>query len=718
MMKWLRIHTKQIMVVVVLLAMLSFVGGPSLVNILAGNPAATVVMQVFDREVTQGELGVAQGEADELRNLLMNWKYDLKGEMSIRHWLMLSEEASRAGISVPDQKIEQIIESRDTLRKSQGFPSLEDLRAQHRLSRSRLKRAVARHQAIQENAGRVFGVSMPSETQIKHYVRQTEDRVKVKYAALDAAQFVDSTETIAEAEMQAHFDKYKNVLPEESETGFGYRYPRRVTLQYVTASVVDVERRVDVSLEEIKTYWKGRDKEGLLNRDKYKKTITIDDPTATTSAPTSQPAVPPKQTTRQVTMAFSEAKPKVEEELRHKKGVKVARAAMNKLARELARPWNTVRTDKESGYKPVPPAVMAPDYLKAACDRVAADYGIFLNYDMPEPFSKSNLASIPLLARAKTPGAGTESLDIAEYAFRVKGFYEPKDSSDTALRLQTYQTPDAPLVVRSKSNNMTFDSITRRVIALPGDPETFVLFRVIDARESAPPSNLESVRAQVEKDIRLMHAFAAMESAAQEFYAVAARLGVDEAFNRFVDFRTERGLTRISTPAAFPRRVRMTGPAAQDVILSGKLPIEPSTVSGVGQSDGFIESSFSLTAEDWTPPAMDLPQTDRVKTAASQPAAEPTKKVCLYSDLKLRKWFIIELDDFQPVTTSTYGSSFRQRGMSALFSARTTVLRDAWYNPKRIEKRCGYVDVYGATTPDSREGLQAPAPEKPAGSSL
>ncbi|MFQ5502877.1 MAG: hypothetical protein ACE5EQ_11355 [Phycisphaerae bacterium] len=718
MMKWLRIHTKQIMVAVVLLAMFSFVGGPSLVNILAGNPAATVVMKVFDREVTQGELSVAQGEADALRNLLMNWKYDLDGEMNIRHWLMLSEEASRAGIVVPDQKIEQIIESRDTLLKNQGFPSLEDLRAQHRLSRSRLKRAVARHQAIQENAGRVFGISMPSESQIKHYVRQTEDRVKVKYASLDAAQFVDSTEPISEAEMQAHFDKYKDVLPEESETGFGYRFPRRVTIQYVTASVRDAELRVDVSLDEIKTYWKGRDKEGLLNRDKYKKTITIDDPTATNSAPTSQPAGPPKQITQQVTMAFSEAKPQIEEEIRHKKGVKVARAAMNKLARELARPWNTVRTDKESGYKPVPPAVMAPDFMKSACDRVAADYGIFLNYDMPEPFSKKRLASNPLLSRAKTPGAGNESLNIAEYAFRVKGFYEPKDASDTALRLQMYQTPDAPLVVRSRSNNMTFDPITKRVIAQPGDPETFVLFRVIDARESAPPSNLESVRAQVEKDIRLMHAFAAMESAAQEFYAVASRLGVDEAFNRFADFRTERGLTRISTPAAFSRRVRMSGPDAQEMILAGKLPIEPATVSGIGQSEGFIEASFSLTSEDWAPPAMDLPQTDRVKTATSQPTAEPPKKVCLFSDIKLRKWFIIQLDDYQPVTTTTYDSSFRQRGMSALFSARTTALRDAWYNPRRIEKRCGYVDVYGATIPDSREGLQSPTPEKPAGSSL
>lgn len=54
MMKWLRAHTKQIMVVVVLLAMLSFVGGSALVEILAPDPAKSVFGKAFGHDITQG----------------------------------------------------------------------------------------------------------------------------------------------------------------------------------------------------------------------------------------------------------------------------------------------------------------------------------------------------------------------------------------------------------------------------------------------------------------------------------------------------------------------------------------------------------------------------------------------------------------------------------------------------------------------------------------
>ncbi|MFQ5412566.1 MAG: hypothetical protein ACE5EC_09710, partial [Phycisphaerae bacterium] len=552
---------------------------------------------------------------------------------------------------------------------------------------------------------------------IKHYVHQTQDQVKIKYAALDAARFVDQTEVIPEEEMRAHFEKYKDVLPEESETGFGYRYPRRVTIQYVTALVSEAERSVKVSLDEIKAHWKGEDDLGNRNRDKYEKTVYVDDPAAPTTAPSSQPAEPPKQIPQQVKMMFSEAKPQIEKELRHKKGIKIARAAMNALARELAKPWNAVPTDKESGYKPIPSEeVKASDFMEKASDRIEAEYGIRLNYDAPEPFSKDALAANPLLGKGKTPG--TDAVEIADYAFHVKGFYEPDDASDSTLRLQLYQTPDTPLVVQGKFSRPEFDPMANRWFVKPAEPETFILFRVIDARASAPPSSLENVRAGVEQDIHLMHAFSAMETAVQEFYAVAARLGVDEAFNRFSDYQTERGLSRINTPPAFARNQGLQGDALWEAVSAGKPPWEPSSVVGVGKSEGFIDACFALTAEDWTPPVMDLPQTDRVKAATSQPATETPKKVCLYSELKLRKWFVIELVQNLPVNTRTYEDIHRKGGMSALLNARMTVLRDAWYDPGQIEQRCRYVNVLGAPTPDSREGLQAPPPEKPAGSNL
>ena len=51
MMKWFRAHTKQIMVGLVLLAMISFVGGQALYSIMGRATTSEVVMRVVDREV-------------------------------------------------------------------------------------------------------------------------------------------------------------------------------------------------------------------------------------------------------------------------------------------------------------------------------------------------------------------------------------------------------------------------------------------------------------------------------------------------------------------------------------------------------------------------------------------------------------------------------------------------------------------------------------------
>ena len=703
MMKWLRVHTKQIMVVVVLLAMFSFVGGSALYNLWAPDPSKEVVMKVFGREVKQGELNVAKGDTELLRRLFVQWKYDPKGEMNLRHWFMLAEEAERAGVVVTDKEVDSLIDQMDRFRQQRKLGSLDQLRIQGKISRSMIEQAVRRHLAIQKYAGLVVRAATPSEPQVRHYVRDTQAKVKVQYVALDAKRFVDKDEAIPEEELEARFEKYKDVDPAEDEMGEGYRYPDRVKVQYVVASASKIEPEVKVSLEEIKTYWK-------TNKSKFKKTVYVEPPAPPPG--TSQPAEKPKPIPQQKMKTFSEARPDVERVLRKSKALKMARQAVIKLADEMARPWNEERADPSTGYKPIPPGVDGPLYMKTASDRIAQRFGITLDYGETGLLSRQQLGSHYLLRGAVTPGEGDEPLELADYAFRVPLFYKVDRSRETSLRLQLYQVPNVPLTIAGRSQGYTI--VGGRLVPKPGEPESFVLFRVVQASEAQAPASLAEIRGRVEQDVRIERAFDRMATTAKEFYGVAKRLGLEAALQRFDDLRQKYGVTSVAKPAPFPRAVRRSGKDLGEALLAGKTALVTATVPGLGASQAFIDACFAMTAEDWSPPAVEVPQTERVKAATTQPAADPAPKVQLLPVRRMKKWFVIQMDESQPVDLSQYQTRYRSAASAALLRDRATVLSNLWFDPKDIERRCGYLDVRaGSAAPVSPQSIKTKAPPQP-----
>ncbi|MFQ5430779.1 MAG: hypothetical protein ACE5E1_10760, partial [Phycisphaerae bacterium] len=691
------------MVGLVLLAMISFVGGQALYSIMGRSTTSEVVMRIFGREVEQGELMIAQRSTEALDRLLIGWRFGSSKDMSVRHWLMLAEEAERAGIAVSDREIETVVDQCDANRRRLGYGSLEKLRTQSRISRATIREAVARFLAIKKNLSRVLGAAEPSEPQIRQYVHDTADKVQVKFVQLDANQFLDPQETLAEDELQAQFEQYKTVAAGEGEMGFGYRFPDRVKLQYVVASTQQLQLQVDVSIDEIKSYWKA-------NKQKYQKTVFEAAPQPASAPGTTQPA--PKSVPKRVQKRFTEARADVERELRKNKARKRARQVMTKLADEAARPWHDLRNDAETRYKPIPPGVEQADYLKAASDRIAARFGVVLEYGETDFVSRDTLRTHPALSGASTPDEGDEPLSLADYAFRVPEFYPIDRSRETALRLQRFQTPPIPLTVAGRGVPKFVDG---GFTLVPGEPDKFILFRVIDTRESAVPENLAEVREQVERDVRLIHAFERIEPIAKEFYAAALRLGVEQAFPLFEDVWKDRGVRSVSKPAAFARRTRLSPPQALRAALEAGEPVlEPSSIPGVGRSEALIDACFAMTEEGWTAPTVELPQTDRIRRATTRPAVEPAPKVQLVSIPKLRKRFVIELVTSTPVDAQEYERQYRRGTYFTLRGDRATVLASHWFDPKHIERRCGFEDLINKPLRESEEGIASPqAPPPP-----
>lgn len=684
MMKWLRLHSKKIMVAVVLLAMFSFVGGSALYNMFRTSPSDVDAMDVFGVTYTQQDLLNAQSETEILESLFVDWTNGVgRNDLNARHWFMLALEAERSGIAISDKEVTDFLEAKDSELRQNNAGSIAEIRTTRHYSMASMRSAVARQLAIQRNYSRVLTAAMPSEPQVQHYVSATQDKVTVTFASLDASKWVDSTEQIDEGELQAQFDKYKDVLASESENGFGYKHPRRVRVQFVSASIGKIESQIQVSLDEVKSQWKA-------NPAKYMKTITVDEMPA--SAPASTQPVEPKKVNKQVQKTFSEARQQIEQELRTNKANRLARQAMTRLAEELARVWSESKIDESTGYRPIPKGVEDPTYLSAAADQVGSRLGIKLDYQETALVGAADLDNNLALRGVETPGDDDKPMTLSEFAFRVPGFYKPEREQDASLRLQLFQTPLLPL---TKPGTPSFAFEGGRIVSKPGDPAAFILFRVVETRDSQTPESLAEVRAKVESDVRLMHAYQRMEPAAIELCAAAQRIGLDMALTKFDELRTQRGVTRTQN-ADFARMSRISdNDAMREHLLAGRSLLDVTSVPGVGSSKKFIDECFEMAADDWQPTPCNAPDSAAVQAATTQPAIEPAPKVRTIGIEKLHRRIVVQLTGHKPVDSDAFSKEQRQTAYQTIMGEKGYAIRMAWFDAKKVETRCAYVDRSG-----------------------
>jgi hypothetical protein len=703
MMKWFRAHTKQIMVVVVLLAMFSFVGGSALVNFLQPDPAKEPYGEAFGREFTQGAVGEAQRDVHAMETVFgfsapeeykrrygSVWQFGRK-DLSFVHWYLLALEAERAGIEVSDQEIDDQLKN---------FPAdfMEQLRTRFRIIPAELRRAIRRQLSIEKNGRRVSSAAVPSEAEIRHYVKDTEDKAKVRLIALDAEKFIDEKEPVSTEEVAAQFERYKDQDPGKSEDGYGYRYSPRVKLQYIVAQIPVIAPRMEISQEAIRSTWKA-------NKAKYKKVIYVDPPTsapasAPTTGPTTQPEKP-KPVPQTVEKSFSEAQADVERELRQKAAQQAADQALRKIQAQLQRPWLDEKTDPKTGFKPIPEAAKDPAAMKAASERFSGEFKIPMEYGETPLVTKDELAKLKMISGATLEGGkGVESVRIEEYAFHVPPFFVPSEATDATPSLQLFQVPDVPLTVSSfQFAGGAFEATVQKL----------VLFRVVESHESSAPASLDEVRAVVERDVRLMKAFKRAEPSANELFAAGRRLGLEPAFGLFTELREKRGAA-VTTPPPFARLAKQNDPRLREKILSDEPTLEPPNVPGVGVSKPFVDACFEMTSDDWRPPQMETPKSERIDAATTRPALMPTPKVRIVGLPAQKKWLVVELIGTEPVDEGQYESKHRQTAYYGLMSERNLALRDDWYKPEHIEKRCGYRRI----VPDGEiapvEGVSRPPP--------
>lgn len=703
MMKWLRAHSKQIMVILVLVAMFSFVGGSALVSFLAPNPAKEVVARAFGQDITAGELGFSRRDIEVLESLFQVppqyaaqfgqvWQLG-RPDLKIVDWYLLARESEASGIVVSDQEVDEQL-------RQLPPETLNAMRTQLRINPSEVRQALRRQMGVQKSVSRMMSAATPSESQVRHYVLDTEEKIKMRIAAIWAQRFVDANETLSEEEVLAHFESHKDLDPADSPDGFGYRYPPRVRLQYLVAHVGENAAQVNISLDAVKSFWK-------TNKARYTKTIYVDpEPTsAPDSQPAdSQPAEPPAPQPKVVEKSFSEARPEIERELARKSAQQTIDQALKKVISHLSKPWFEATTDPETGYKPIPKGADDAEAMRRASEQVSAEFGVRIKYGETGLMTESGLLGHADLRGAYLFGAGPAAT-LAKAAFHVPLFHPKARMDETSgIALQLFQPVDAPFV---GSDPQVIDGRLQYV------QDRMVVFRVVEAHEAEPPKSLDEVRDAVERDLRIKKAFDKAEPVARELYAAARRVGLEKALELMPDLKTGGNPIQVMTPMPFARRTRSTDPGIQKKIEQGESPLDAPNVPGVGVSRPFVDACFEMTAPGWSPPEMDLPTTERVQAASTQPAAEPAPIVRLISRPELKRHFVVELAGTEPVDQERFDSELRQVSYYRLMSDRASIMRSKWCDPEEIRRRCGFVEIAGPGGPGAFEGIDIPRPLPP-----
>jgi hypothetical protein len=340
--------------------------------------------------------------------------------------------------------------------------------------------------------------------------------------------------------------------------------------------------------------------------------------------------------------------------------------------------------------------------MKEASERFASEFKIQLEYGETPLVTKDELAKTKILSGAALEGAkgAGENLRLEELAFHVPPFFTPTEGKETTPSLQLFQLPDVPLVGSTyQFAGGTFESVVQKL----------VLFRVIEAHEAAAPASMDEVRPAVERDLRLMKAFKRADPSARELFAAGRRLGLEPALELFTELREKHGAT-LGTPPPFARQSRKADQQLRDKLLSDEPTMEPPNVPGIGASREFVDACFEMTADDWRPPPMETPKSERIDAATTRPALAPAPKVRIVGLPAQKKWVIVELVGTEPVDEGQYQTKHRQTAYYNLMSERNVVLRDEWFNPDKIEKRCGYRRIAPEGEQVPIEGVARPPP--------
>ncbi len=295
----------------------------------------------------------------------------------------------------------------------------------------------------------------------------------VDYVVIPSERFSDAVAEPTEEAIQAHFEKYKNSLPSETEYGIGYRQPQRVKLEWLAIEREPIENAITIDAVEASKFQQ-------LNKDRY-------------------PG------------SFSAERGNIEAELKRQKAQQIIDQAENAVRAEMLRATRTL--ERQGGY------VGLPDNW--ADERPSLET---IAQHVVEQIKEANDGlTIPL---PSITVRNSEWLDQQE-VFALPGF------GGSQLRVGSVQVPAVVAVFSVRELNPN-PNVPLQVGLLAsefptiGNDGTRYFFRVLDARDESAPESIDEVRDEVVQDIKRIEAYDRVVRELGSYTEVAINAGLEE----------------------------------------------------------------------------------------------------------------------------------------------------------------------------------------------
>lgn len=563
-----------------------------------------------------------------------------------RLYLLLQREAQRMGIGISDDRVNDVLVNE----LAGAIPP--DKRAAEGL-----RRAIRNFLAVEVAFDRASSVIKVSDPAVKHQLARRTQNVTVSVIEIPAAAYAEKLPAPTTQQMQAHFDKYKDVSPVVHPTdnpfGFGYRYPNRVKFQYISVPREDVRKMVEASRSEYEWEVEAQ-KYYIQNQSEFPTTQGAQPTTAATQSATQSTTQSVAQAARPTTRPFEEVREEAKQRILVPEVERRAEQIQSRIAAIMAGDYQVFRNAAGGATQPTTAPVSSQgvpynsyEYLQRLAQTIQREFKVLPTvaaYD--DQFrAQEELATLPQIGTAYVEETNRP---FAEYLTTAARPFLPEELQESREALAVW-APSRPL--RDAANNG-------------------YLARLTAADPAHAPEALAEVEDAVRADVTAAAAFEQAKADAEKLLEQAKQSGLRQA-------------------AQSAQRVVLTvGPFPADI--RGKLP-------GLEMKN---EESTAVFADE----AFDL-----LSTPAPRDGAKPMGLIELPREGKV---YVAELADLQqrPQMAMFGGDTAAAEIERGMLQELERMFEVYWFNFEDAKQRLNYVATDIARDDSQPQTPRAPRP--------
>lgn len=448
-------RNKKLILYIMVILMVAFLVPSAFQSCSTGDPGQIVVAHAYGNPIKGVELRRAARQISILNELGVEWHLRRRIP-NAQVFLLLQREAVQLGLAISDEQVREFYAA-----NALTGTELSDLLRRMQISERDLTSAIKAYLLVVSSADGAISAVKVSEPMVRAHYRDLNETVKISLIGINAADFLDQVDEPDDATLLEHFNTYKTFIAggDSGSFGFGYKYPERIRVEYLMASVDQLSAEVYISDDEAERYYRE-------NLDDYK----IDPPESEqVQEGAAQLAYSP----------FEAVRDDIVDELGRKRATDRAGDIMARVVGMVGSTVNAASTDIAD--------------LRQVADRVQQKFKTRLRYVRTDLLTRAEASAEPFIGKADRPQPFTS------FAFSVK-------------ELQPAGTRGQAEFSVGRISSTFRDA----------DGNRFV-FRVLEAVKATQPSSLAEVKPEVTDDVMLLEAYGLAKTKADELLASAEK---------------------------------------------------------------------------------------------------------------------------------------------------------------------------------------------------